>query len=90
MCPKTGSEAVLDGFWPTLTKEQLLGIEAVAMDMWDPYVNSIREHVPEADSKIVFDKFHVAQHLSQALDQVRRKVGTRYDWLKNPTAMAVY
>ncbi len=88
----------LDGFWGTLTQEQLQGIEAVALDMWDPYVTSVREHVAEADREIVFDKFHVAQHLSEAVDQVRRKenkalraqgddrlVGTRYDWLQNPT-----
>ena len=86
----------LDGFWKTLTAEQLAGVQAVAMDMWDPYVSSVREHVAEADGKIVFDKFHIAQHLAQAVDQVRRKenkrlraegddrlVGTRYDWLRN-------
>src|SRR6266702_3313465 len=90
----------LDGFWGTLTETQREGIEAVAMDMWDPYVNSVREHVAEADRKMVFDKFHVAQHLGQAVDDVRRKenkalqskgdkqlVGTRYDWLRNPTTM---
>jgi transposase len=89
----------LDGFWSTLTPAQHEGIEAVAMDMWDPYVASVREHVAGADRKIVFDKFHVAQHLSQAVDEVRRKenkalraggddrlVGTRYDWLRNPAA----
>jgi transposase len=93
-------QSSLDGFWGTLTPEQLAGIEAVAMDMWDPYIRSVREHVPEADGKIVFDKFHVAQHLSQAVDRVRRQenktlraagddrlAGTRYDWLKNPAAM---
>jgi transposase len=63
----------LDGFWGTLTEAQKEGIEAVAMDMWDPYVNSVREHVADADQKIVFDKFHVAQHLGQAVDEVRRK-----------------
>ena len=90
----------LDGFWKTLTKPQLEGIEAVAMDMWDPYVDSVRAHVEHADGKIVFDKFHVAQYLSKAVDGVRRKenkalkakgderlVGTRYDWLHNPTTM---
>jgi transposase len=84
----------------TLTAEQIGGIGAVAMDMWDPYIASVREHVPEADSKIVFDKFHVAQHLGDAVDRVRRKenktlkaagddrlAGTRYDWLRNPAAM---
>lgn len=90
----------LDGFWRTLTETQRDGIEAVAMDMWDPYIRSVQSHLAEADRKIVFDKFHVAQHLSEAVDEVRRKenkalratgderlVGTRYDWLRNPTTM---
>jgi transposase len=85
----------LDGFWPTLTEEQLDSIEAVAMDMWEPYVNSTKKHLPEADEKIVFDKFHVAKHLGEGVDKVRRQenkqlrnagddrlVGTKYDWLK--------
>jgi transposase len=93
-------QSSLDGFWGTLTAEQIGGIEAVAMDMWDPYVASVRAHVPEADGKIVFDKFHVAQHLGHAVDLVRRKenktlraagddrlAGTRYDWLRHPAAM---
>ena len=32
-------QSSLDTFWETLTDEQLHGIKAVAMDMWDPYVN---------------------------------------------------
>jgi transposase len=93
-------QSSLDGFWATLTPEQLAGIEAVAMDMWDPYVASVREHVPQAEDKIVFDKFHIAQHLGEAVDRVRRKenqtlraagddrlAGTRYDWLRNPAKM---
>jgi len=90
----------LDGFWETLTPGQVHSIAAVAMDMWDPYLASVREHVPEAAGKIVFDKFHIAKHLSAALDQVRRKehkilraagddtlAGTRYDWLRHPARM---
>jgi transposase len=93
-------QSSLDGFWQTLTAEQTGAIEVVAMDMWDPYVNSVREHLPEADGKIVFDKFHIAQHLGKAVDQVRRKenkvlraagddtlAGTRYDWLRHPARM---
>lgn len=85
----------LDGFWPTLNKEQLASIEGVAMDMWEPYLNSTKEHLPEADEKIVFDKFHVSKHLGDAVDKVRRGenkelreagddrlVGTKYAWLK--------
>jgi transposase len=90
----------LDGFWPTLTEQQRDSIEAVAMDMWDPYVASVREHVAESENKIVFDKFHIAQHLGEAVDRVRRRehkqlkaegddrlTGTKYDWLRNPAAL---
>ena len=88
-------QSSLDGFWPTLTKEQTDWIAGVALDMWDPYVKSIRAHLPQAEEKMVFDKFHVAKHLGEAVDKVRRTEhkelhaegderlkGTKYDWLK--------
>jgi transposase len=94
------TQSSLDGFWATLTAEQRNSIEAVAMDMWDPYVNSVRAHLADADAKIVFDKFHIAKHLGDAVDKVRRRenktlraagddrlVGTRYDWLRHPAGM---
>ena len=87
----------LDGFWESLPAEHLSSIEAVAMDMWEPYIQSTHEHLPDAGSKIVFDKFHVAQHLNEAVDKVRRREnrellaegidwlkGTKYAWLRNP------
>jgi len=87
----------LDGFWPTLTPAQKESIQAVAMDMWEPYENSVRAHLPDAADKIVYDKFHVAKHLGEGVDKVRRSenrqlreagderlVGTRYDWLRHP------
>lgn len=93
---KDRKQSSFDGFWKTLTPEQLAGIEAVAMDMHDPYVASAREHLPAAEDKIVYDKFHVAKHLGEAVDKVRRAenkalraqgddrlVGTRYSWLRN-------
>lgn len=90
----------LDEFWSTLGQDQIGGIRAVAMDMWDPYIHSTRSHLPDADQKIVFDKFHIAKHLSEAVDLVRRREhkqlrasgddrlkGTRYDWLRHPARM---
>lgn len=87
----------LDSFWKGLPPEHLASIEVVAMDMWPPYIRSTHEHVPDAGSKIVFDKFHVAKHLNEAVDKVRRKEnrelqakgvdwlkGTKYAWLRNP------
>lgn len=90
-----GREA-LDGFWRGLSEAQREQVEAVAMDMWEPYIQSTREHVPGAETKIVFDKFHVAQHLGDAVDRVRKQEhrtrlaegdgilkGTKYRWLEN-------
>ncbi len=87
----------LDAFFRSLTPNQLAAIEAVAMDMWRPFINSVSEHVPGADRKIAFDKFHVAGHLGDAVDRVRRGEhrallesgddslkGSRYLWLTNP------
>jgi len=44
-------QSSLDGFWETLTAEQITGIEAVAMDMWDPYIASVRAHLPGRRAK---------------------------------------
>jgi len=90
----------LDGFWPTLTPAQRDGITAVAMDMWEPYVQSTRTHLAGAADKIVFDKFHVVKHLHDAVDHVRRGehralrragderlTGSKYLWLQRPEDM---
>jgi transposase len=67
------TQGALDGFYELLGEEGCAAIEAVAMDMWPAYINSTTAHVPEADEKIVFDKFHIAKHLGDAVDQVRRQ-----------------
>ena len=80
-----------------LTSEQLGGITAIAMDMWEPYRKTVREHVPDADAKIVFDTFHILQHVGTAVDHVRKQeqtallaagdtrlTRTKYAWLRNP------
>jgi len=92
--------ASLDDFWADLSPDQLEGIESVTMDMHQPFIESTRDHVPGADRKIAFDKFHVAKHLGDGVDKVRRQEhkemlnfgdeslkGTRYLWLKNPENM---
>jgi transposase len=65
-------KASLAAFYESRTPEQLAGIEAIAMDMWEPYIQSTLEAVPLASSKIVFDRFHVMQHMTEAVDVVRR------------------
>ena len=80
-------EASLDAFWASLSPEQLAGVEAVAMDMWEPYFRSTTHHVPKAEAKIVYDPFHVVhtvrkqEHrclLAQGDDVLK---GTRSLWL---------
>ena len=78
-----------------MTGEQRDAVEAVAMDMHQPYVLATESALPAAT--IVFDKFHIAKLAGEAVDQVRRREakslaaegddrlkGTRYSWLHNP------
>jgi len=90
---RTGEAA--DQLWATLTPEQKAGVEAVAVDMWEPFIQTIAKQVPAAD--IVPDRFHASQHLNESVDQVRRQEhkellaegdetlkGTRPLWLHKP------
>ena len=85
----------LDAYFAGLSLQARAAIEAIAMDMWEPYRTAVRQHVPDADAKIVFDRFHVMRHVMEAMDQVRRKeqrvlkqrgdrrlTGTKLLWLK--------
>ena len=63
----------LDGYYAGLTKTQLNGIEAVAMDMREAYSQVTRAQVPEAAEKIVFGRFHVMGHVGKAVDTVRKQ-----------------
>lgn len=64
------------------------------MDMWEPYINSTREYLENADQKIVFDRYHLMKYLTGAVDTVRKQenralaaagdkslAGTTYLWL---------
>lgn len=64
------NKKTLDAFFKNLTKEQKSSIEAVAMDMWEPFINRVRHYLPRA--KIVFDFFHVVQSFGRVIDRVRR------------------
>ena len=84
----------LDAFFGTLSLEQRTAIEAVGLDMWDPFIGSILEHVPGAEEKMVFDRFHIAKHANEGVDKVRKSEhrelwasgdptlkGSKYLWL---------
>lgn len=60
----------LDEFFKQLSKEQKQSVKAVCMDMWDPYIKSVKESIPHAI--IVFDRFHLKKHLNNCIDELRR------------------
>jgi len=66
---KDRRKETLDQFFKELGQDKTKLIEAVACDMWDPYIASIKENTPSA--KIVFDKFHVIKSYSKVIDKVR-------------------
>lgn len=53
-----------------LTADQREQVTAVALDMWKAFANAVGDLMPQA--AIVHDRFHISQHLNQAVDQVRR------------------
>jgi transposase len=84
-----------DKLWQAIPEAQRQGVAAVAVDMWEPYLEATRAGAPHA--AIVHDKFHCAKELNKAVDLVRRRehrelrregddtlVKTKYLWLKNP------
>lgn len=59
----------LKSFFQGMSQEQKEALEAIAMDMWDPYIKAVREEVPHV--KIVFDLFHVVHGFNLVIDRVR-------------------
>jgi transposase len=87
----------LEAYYESLGPGELERIEVVCMDMWQPYITATRKRVPLGPGKIAFDKFHVAKHLGDAVDKVRRGehrtlkregddrlTRTKYLWLAHP------
>jgi transposase len=56
--------------FPQTSREQ---IEAISLDMWPAYINACQASVPQADDKMVFDRFHIMRHVLEAVDKVRKR-----------------
>lgn len=68
---KERKKETLDEFFRSqLSRWRRKRIEAVCVDMWEPFRLSIEEWAPQC--KIVYDKFHIIQHAGDAIDEVRR------------------
>lgn len=95
---KSRKERAVGGFFRRWGKHQCKQVEAVCMDLWSPFLNSVRRHCKKAE--VVFDKFHVYRYFSDAVEQVRRDEqsrlpaeqgklikGTRWLWLKSSSSL---
>ena len=70
-------QGTLDRFFAEMSPQQKAGIQAVAMDMWEAFINRVRHHCPQA--KIVFDLFHLVNAFGRVIDEVRRAEYVRAD-----------
>jgi transposase len=63
--------ATLDAFFAGMPEDVRAGIEAMAVDMWEPYIQSVKKWCPGAD--IVFDLFHVLKAFNKVIDDIRNE-----------------
>jgi transposase len=66
----------LDRFFMELGKKKCKAITVAVIDMWKPYIASIKEHT---NAEIVFDKFHVSKKINEAVDNIRKKEFAKAD-----------
>jgi transposase len=89
------SKETLLEFFNQMPEETRANIEAVAMDMWEPFTLAVREGCPNA--AIVYDFFHIVAKYNEVITQIRRQEyykaskddarvikGSRWILLKNP------
>lgn len=90
----------LESYYEQFTEDELTHLDFVAMDMSKSYIAATKKKVPEAQDKIVFDKYHVIAGLNKAVNKVRIEEnsallkegnsilsGTKYQWLQGPENM---
>lgn len=64
------SKATLEAFFDEIGPEACARIRHAAIDMFEAYAQAIRDRLPNAT--LVFDRFHVQQLASKAMDELRR------------------
>ena len=62
------AETLMD-FFDGMSDAQKQALQAIAMDMWAPYIAAVQAAVPHV--QIVFDLFHVVAAFNQVIDKVR-------------------
>jgi transposase len=61
----------LEQFFDKLGRRRAHRLYCVTMDMAEGYIGAVRARAPQAD--IIFDRFHIEQHLTKAVDEVRKQ-----------------
>jgi transposase len=74
---KGKGRAPLVRFFRALGKKRRAQLVCVTMDMSQAYISAVRKYASHAD--IVFDKFHIEQHLGRAVNAVRKHEFRRAD-----------
>lgn len=69
------TEESMDQFYAELGPENSGNIKLAVMDMWKAFEKSTKKNAPHAS--ILYDKFHIIKHLSDALDTVRKNEYSR-------------
>jgi len=69
-------EETLNQFFAELGKRKSHKITVAVMDMWDPFIKSVKENT---NAEIVFDKFHIAKKINEAVDNVRKREFAKAD-----------
>lgn len=70
------TKETLDSFFKELGLLKSYAVKVVVLDMWDPYISSVREYT---NADIVFDKFHIAKKVNEAVDTVRKQEFAKAD-----------
>ncbi|MCP4591268.1 MAG: ISL3 family transposase [bacterium] len=82
---KEGKNAkTLEEFFDELGEERSAAIQVASIDMSKAYISAIREKIPHA--LLIFDRFHVQQLVSKALDETRRAEWQRLRKAGDPDA----
>lgn len=71
------SKASLVSLLKQLSNQQKSAVSAIAMDMHDPYRDAVRDCFPEPGPAVVHDRFHIAKHMNEALNDVRKAEAKR-------------
>lgn len=63
----------LAAYYRAFEPADLAGIEGIALDMCQAYINACEHCVPQAQDKMVFDRFHIMRQMLEAVDAVRKR-----------------